>query len=84
MKFIDLNVRTAIIAHGFDAENVEIEEVVNESSFTRKLIAISRIQSVSEKYLLVNSIAGRQMYWEYEESMAEVVQRLKSAGLIVL
>jgi len=83
LKFIELNVRTAIIAHGFNAENVEIEEAVNETGYTRKLVAISRIQSVSEKYVLVNSNAGRQMYWEYEETMAEVVDRLRLAGLLV-
>ncbi|HKJ18735.1 MAG TPA: hypothetical protein VJ984_15380 [Xanthomonadales bacterium] len=82
MRFIELNVRTAIIAHGFDDENVEVEEAVNEPGYTRKLIAISRVQSVSEKYVLVNSIAGRQMYWEYEETMDEVVQKLTSAGLV--
>jgi len=83
VKFIDLHVRTALIAHGFTEDNVEIEEEVNETTYVRKLIAVSRIQSISERYVLVSSISGRQMYWEYEESMDEVVERLRNAGLVI-
>jgi hypothetical protein len=45
-----------------------------------KLIAIDRIQSVSEKYVLVTSSHGRVMYWEYEGEMSVIQQRLAAAG----
>lgn len=82
-SFIEVHVRTALIVHGFTADNVAVEEAVNETAYVRKLIAVSRIQSVSEQYLLVEGMAGRQMFWEYQESMDEVVDRLTRAGAVV-
>ena len=72
MKFIELKVRTARIVHGFDSDNREIVEEVKELDFTRKLIAVQRIQSVSEAYILVTGSHGRVMYWEYELSLADI------------
>ncbi|MAZ86239.1 MAG: hypothetical protein CL693_01215 [Cellvibrionaceae bacterium] len=83
--FIELNVRTASIVHGYDADHQEIIERVNEPHFVRKLIALDRLLSVSEQYLLVSSSHGRVMFWEYQETMDEVKARLKSPsdGLLV-
>ncbi len=75
MPFIELHVRTARIVHGFDDAHQEIVEEVNETEFVRKLLALERIQSVSEQYLLVTSSHGRVMYWEYEESLDYVKQK---------
>lgn len=82
-KFIRLNVRTAQIVHGFDAQNAEIVEAVNEESFVTKLVALERIQSVSERYILVTGGHGRLMYWEYEGDLDALAQRLASANLLL-
>lgn len=75
IMFIELEVKTAIIVHGFDNQNNEIQEHVNESGFMKKIIAIERIKSISEKYLLVTSSHGRIMYWEYKGSIDEIKQK---------
>lgn len=83
MKFIALRVRTAIVMHGYTDENQEIVEQFDDQPFVEKLIAVERIQSVSEQYLLVTSSHGRVMYWEYEGDLAAVKARLQAAGLVV-
>lgn len=83
MKFIELKVRTAIVVHGYDADNREIEEAVNETRYVKKLIAIERIQSISEDYVLVTSSHGRMMYWEYEESFSQLKDKLQSNDLLI-
>ena len=83
MKFISLRVRNAILMHGYTADNVEIVEEFKDEAFIEKLIAVDRIQSVTEKYLLVTSSHGRVMYWEYEGSLAAVKDRLAAAGLVI-
>nr|WP_010133746.1 hypothetical protein [Microbulbifer agarilyticus] len=83
MKFLELDVRTALVVHGYDQDNQEIVEKVNEPSFLTKLIAIERIQSVSEQYILVTGSHGRIMYWEYRETMDRLRGRLAEAGMIL-
>jgi len=83
MRFISLRVRNAILMHGYGADNQQVVEHFQDEAFVEKLIAIDRIQSVSEQYLLVNSSHGRVMYWEYEGDLAAVKARLADAGLLV-
>ncbi|WP_440877465.1 hypothetical protein [Thalassotalea sp. PLHSN55] len=83
MKFIELEVKTAVIVHGFDSDNKEIIEDVNEENFVKKLISIERIQSISEDYVLVTSSHGRVMYWQYNCSMQELSNKLQASDLIV-
>jgi hypothetical protein len=83
MNFISLRVRTARVVHGYDAENQEILEEVQGEAFVEKIIALSRIQSISEKYVLVTSSHGRVMYWEYEEGLPLLKARLARAGLLM-
>lgn len=66
MSFIRLKVRAAFMVHGYDADNREIVEQIGEERFVEKLLRIERIQSISEKYLLVSASHGRVAYWEYE------------------
>ncbi|WP_260849170.1 hypothetical protein, partial [Vibrio cholerae] len=84
MKFIELEVKTAFIVHGFDENNKEIIENIADEVFVKKLISIDRIQSISEEYVLVTSSHARVMYWEYNCSMEELTKRLKSAGLLIV
>ena len=83
MKFISLRVRNAILMHGYAADNTQIVEEFKDEAFVEKLIAVDRIQSITEMYLLVTSSHGRVMYWEYEGSLASVRERLAAAGLVV-
>ena len=78
MKFITLTLGSHIISHGYNDNNEEITEEVFVNEFSKKLIAISRIQSVSEKYILTNYLDGRWIYWEYEESFNDVIALLNS------
>lgn len=79
--FIELEVKLGIILHGFTPENKEIEEVFNEPDFVKKIVAIERIQSISEKYILVKSSHNRMMYWEYKGTMEELKQRLMAIDI---
>ena len=62
-------------------QNKEIEEVFNEPEFMLKIVSIERIQSISEKYILVKSSHGRIMYWEYKGTMEELKQKLLSIDI---
>ncbi len=84
MKYIELDVRTTLIVHGYDDNNDEIVQEVGEQDYMTKLIPLERILSLSENYLLVAGSHGRVMYWEYRGTMAEVKRRLESAGLVIL
>ncbi|WGL15136.1 hypothetical protein PVT68_10150 [Microbulbifer bruguierae] len=83
MKFLELEVRTALIVHGYDEHNREITEQINDPAFANKLIALERIQSVSEQYVLVTGSHGRIMYWEYRGTLEQLRGRLAEAGLML-
>ena len=76
VKFIELNLRNHIISHGYDENNKEITEEFIADVFSPKTIAISRIKSLSDKYVLTDYIDGRWIYWEYEESYESVKNKL--------
>ncbi len=59
MKFISVVVRPAITFHGYTPDNQEIIEEYPEQPFAEKLIAVDRIQSVTDQYILVTSSHGR-------------------------
>ncbi len=82
-KFIRVTTGNYLIVHGFDANNKEIIEEVTVAEKTVKIVAIKRIQSISEKYLLVTGSHGRMMYWEYEESFEDLQKQLSYNSLLV-
>ncbi|MEA5141410.1 hypothetical protein [Arcicella rigui] len=82
-KFIRVTTGNYLIVHGFDANNKEIIEEVNVAEKTVKIVAIKRIQSISEKYILVTGSHGRMMYWEYEESFEDLQKQLSYNSLLV-
>ena len=61
-KFIESELGSHIIVHGFDAQNKEISERVEAEGFTKKIVAMSRIKSISENYILTDYTAGRIVY----------------------
>lgn len=70
-EFIELTLGSHMISHGYDQNNKEITEEF-EIPFSKKLVSVSRIKSVSEKYILIDYVDGRWIYWEYKESFQEV------------
>ena len=75
-EFIELTLGNYIIVHGYDSNNKEIAEEISVNGFSKKTIRISRIKSVSEKYILTDYIDGRWIYWEYEEDYTIVKEQL--------
>jgi len=73
-KFIELSLGSHIISHGYEINNKEITEAVEVEGFSKKTIAISRIKSISEKYILTDYLDGRWIYWEYKEDY-EIVKK---------
>ncbi len=72
MKFIELTLGSHMISHGYDTNNKEILENVTVNDFSKKIVAISRIKSVSEKYVLTDYLDGRWIYWEYQEGFEDL------------
>tara|TARA_R110002049_G_scaffold304456_1_gene499659 strand:- start:2642 stop:2884 length:243 start_codon:yes stop_codon:yes gene_type:complete len=75
-KYIEISLGSHMISHGYDNNNKEIVEHITVSSFSEKIIAIDRIKSLSEKYILTDYLDGRWIYWEYKESYETVKQIL--------
>lgn len=76
MKFIELTLGSHMISHGYDANNKEILEHVNVEGFSKKVVSISRIKSLSEKYILTDYLDGRWIYWEYAEDFETLKKTL--------
>jgi len=66
-KFIELTLGSYIISHGYNSKNKEVMEHIPSDTFSKKIVPISRIKSVSEKYILTDYVDGRWIYWEYQE-----------------
>ena len=79
--FLEIEVKLGIVFHGYDQQNREIEESFEETDYRKKIISIARIQSISEKYILIKSSHDRVMYWEYKGTMEELKQRLLDIDL---
>lgn len=74
-KFIELTLGNHMISHGYDENNKEIVEEVS-LPFSKKLVALSRIKSISEKYILIDYLDGRWVYWEYKEDYNDLKKKL--------
>jgi len=75
-KFIEVSLGSFVISHGYDESNKEVEENVAVEGFSKKLISMGRIKSLSEKYILTDYLDGRYIYWEYKESYESVKKQL--------
>ncbi|MFB9991609.1 hypothetical protein ACFFLM_06465 [Deinococcus oregonensis] len=84
MKFLRLTVAPGLTFHGIDDTGKERLEEDEGGEFAVKLIALARIQSVSEQYVLVNGPAGRLYYWRYREPFEAVQQALQDEGALVM
>lgn len=71
-KFIEVSLGSYSISHGYDANNKEITENFKVEAFSKKIVALERIKSVSEKYILTDYLDGRWIYWEYKEAYNDV------------
>ncbi|MBP0903078.1 hypothetical protein ACFSKN_13980 [Mariniflexile gromovii] len=75
-KFIELTLGSYIISHGYNAKHKEMMEHIPSDNFSKKLIPVSRIKSISEKYILTDYVDGRWIYWEYAEDYNELKKLL--------
>jgi hypothetical protein len=76
MEFIELTLGSYVISHGYDDKNKEVLEHVHSDTFSKKIVAVSRIKSISDKYILTDYVDGRWIYWEYKEAFTEVKKAL--------
>ncbi len=76
MKFIELTLKNHKILHGFDARNREVIEEVEVEEASKKIVAVSRILSISEKFILIKYAYDRIIYWEYMEDYETIKKRL--------
>ncbi|WP_439487384.1 hypothetical protein [Algoriphagus sp.] len=77
--YVELIVGSHQILHGFDVDNKEIIEEVAVDTPAKKLVAIDRILSVSEKFILTTYAFGRIVYWEYEGGYEAIKEKLQQA-----
>lgn len=80
MAFLRLTIGNYQIMHGFDENNQEKIEYIKVERPVVKLIAIDRIQSITDRFILT-TYADRLIYWEYEQPLAEVMEQLVRLGL---
>jgi IS1 family transposase len=80
--FVELQVSDQIIWHGYDEQNEEILQHVTGQPTTSKIVALSRIQSVSETYVLVSMGFGRFAYWKYHDGYEQLRKHLQDSGLL--
>lgn len=81
IKFIRVTTGNFIMVHGFDAQNQQIEEEV-QAPPTEKIIAIDRILSISEKYILASYADNRVIYYEYQGTMDDIAHQLMRGQLL--
>lgn len=78
MKFIELTLKNHTILHDFDARNREVTEEVEVEEASKKIVAVKRILSISEKYILIKYAYDRVIYWEYMEDYETIKKMLVS------
>lgn len=76
MKFIELTLGSYLISHGYDNKQKEMMQHMHSDVFSKKLVPVSRIKSVSEKYILTDYVDGRWIYWEYKEDFEDIKKLL--------
>lgn len=79
MKYIELSLKNHLILHGFDKDGKEILEEVKAENYSKKMVAVHRILSLSQKYILISYAFDRIVYWEYEESYEQVKALLEQS-----
>lgn len=76
--FVEIDVTETIAWHGYDAEQKPLLEPQPPGPPVRKLVAVERIQSVGEDYVLVASGFGRYAYWRYAGGYETMKTRLEA------
>jgi len=77
-EFIELELGSHVIVHGFDDNNQEITEEVKVNCFSKKVVSINRIKSISEKFILTDYAHERWIYWQYKDDYQMLKERLKT------
>ena len=82
-RFIKIFCRGYKLIHGFDSNQKEIEEIEAGSAWVEKIISISRIQSITEKYIRMSYSHERIIYWEYRGGLKNIQKALEHYGPVV-
>ncbi len=82
-SFIKVTTGNFLTLHGYDENNKEILEEIKVEKPMVKMVAIDRIRSITDKYILVTASHGRMMYWEYEESFEDIEKMFNSNNLLL-
>jgi hypothetical protein len=80
-EFIKIKCGSYKIVHGFDSENREIVETVDVPDWTEKIVAVNRIQSVTENYIRMAYSHDRIIYWKYQGGLKDLERLLAPAVL---
>ncbi len=83
MSFIKVHTKNYLVMHGYDHHNREVLEKIEVEQASEKLIAVHRIQSITEKFIFTTATHGRFIYWEYEDDHQVLVQTLKEQGILI-
>ena len=81
--YITLKIRAKTAYHGYDADNKLITSPVGSTEFVEKIIRLDRILSFTEEYVFIECPHDTVQTWEYEGSIADIKQKLSSAGLML-
>jgi len=77
-EFLRIKVRNYKIVHGFDQFNQEVVELSGPQEWVDKIIAINRIQSITECYIRMHYSHERIIYWEYKGGLEWIESKLRS------
>ncbi len=83
MKYITARIRADRVFHGYDADRKIVTDNLGKAEFVEKVIKLDRILSFTEDYIFIECPHDTVQTWEYEGSLAEMKERLRSAGLLI-
>jgi hypothetical protein len=83
MMYITARIRADRVFHGYDSDRNIVTSDLAKTEFVEKVIKIDRILSITENYIFIECPHETVQTWEYEGSLAEMKERLRSAGLLI-
>jgi hypothetical protein len=83
MKYITARIRADRVFHGYDADNKIVTSDLAKTEFVEKVIKLDRILSFTDNYIFIECPHDTVQTWEYEGSLADMKERLRSAGVLI-
>ncbi|MGL4813430.1 MAG: hypothetical protein ACRCXM_16795 [Beijerinckiaceae bacterium] len=81
--FISLKIKAKSVYHGYDESRNLIIDPVPATGFVEKIIKIDRILSFTEDYIFLECPHNTVQTWEYEGSIEDIKEKLKSINMLV-